>query len=310
MKKIVIALGGNAILEAGQEATYENQYNNVEKTSSLIASLVKEGYKLVINHGNGPQVGNLLLQNDLTEKTVPSLPLYILTAETQGFIGQMLQESLENKFMEEGIKKEIACLLTRVEVSKDDPAFLDPTKPVGRFYNEEEYKRIKEEKSWQIKKDSNRGYRRVVYSPKPISIVEKDTIKSLLDLDRLVIAGGGGGIPMVRENNRLKSIEAVIDKDLTSCKMAELIDADILMILTDVDHVFINYGKESEKKLTDVSVQKLEEYLHRGEFAKGSMLPKVEAALEFAKLGKVAYITSLDKAKEALEGRVGTRVSL
>lgn len=310
MKRIVVALGGNAILRAGQEASYENQYGNVEKTAGFLVDLVASGHELVIAHGNGPQVGNLVLQNELTSREIPGLPLYVLSAETQGFIGYMLEESLDKRLEEAGIDKDVITLLTRVEVSKDDPAFKDPTKPIGRFYTEEEYEAIKEEKDWTIKKDANRGYRRVVYSPRPVRILESKTIEELLGLGRLVIAGGGGGIPIVKTDQGYSGIEAVIDKDLTSAAMARDIGADILMILTDVDHACINFGSQDERALGQVTVAEMEAYIREGQFAKGSMLPKVQAAVEFAKTGREAYICSLEKAGQALDGNSGTKVVL
>jgi len=310
MKRIVIALGGNAILRAKEEGSFSNQYRNVEKTSKFLVDLVKEGYEIVIGHGNGPQVGNLVLQNEIAGGEVPAMPLHILTAETQGFIGYMLEETLTNQLLAENMEGEVATILTRVEVSKDDEAFKDPTKPIGRFYTFEEYEDLKDKKDWIIKKDANRGYRRVVYSPRPKKVLGVETIKKLLEAGRIVIASGGGGIPVVLENGSYKGVEAVIDKDFTSYKMAEGIGADVFMILTDVENVCINYARENEEKLTRVTVAQMEEYIEKGYFAKGSMLPKVEAAIEFARLGKEAYICSLEKAKEALEGNSGTRIVL
>ncbi len=310
MKRIVVALGGNAILSGNEEGNFLNQYRNVEKTSKFLVDLVKEGYELVIGHGNGPQVGNLVLQNEIASGEVPALPLHVLTAQTQGFIGYMLEETLMNQLLAEGMEEEVATVLTRVEVSKDDEAFKDPTKPIGRFYTFEEYEDLKDRQDWIIKKDANRGYRRVVYSPRPKKVLGVETIKKLLEEGRIVIASGGGGIPVVLEDGSYKGVEAVIDKDFTSYKMAEGIGADVFMILTDVENVCINYAREDEKKLTRVKVSEMEEYIEKGYFAKGSMLPKVEAAIEFAKLGKEAYICSLEMAKEALEGRSGTKIVL
>lgn len=310
MKKLVIALGGNAILSSREEATYINQYNNVEKTAKSLARFVKEGYKLVVAHGNGPQVGNLVLQNEIGDGQVPAMPLHVLTAQTQGFIGYMLEECLNNKLLDLGLNKEVTTVLTRIEVDREDEAFSDPTKPIGSFYTEEEARALSLEKEWIIKKDSNRGYRRVVYSPKPKDIVGIKTIEKLLDMGNLVIAAGGGGIPVYIENGQYKGVEAVIDKDFSTCKLAEKIDADIFMILTDVENVYLNYGEENQLRLEEVTVEQLEKYIEEGHFAKGSMLPKVEACINFAKLGKEAYICSLDNAKEALEGKSGTKISL
>lgn len=309
-KKIVIALGGNAILQAKQEATYEIQLENIRKSCEVIARLVQEGYQLVVSHGNGPQVGNLLRQNEEAEHVVPQMPLDVLNAQTQGFIGYMMEQSLLNELNKLGIEKQVVTLVTRVEVSVEDEGFKDPTKPIGAFYSEEEAKKLANEKGWLLKEDSNRGWRRVVPSPKPIKILESDTIKKLLSDGTIVIAGGGGGIPVVRENDgRYTGIEAVIDKDLSSYKIAEEIEADIFMILTDVDHVFVNYGKADQKALNKLTVKELEEYVEEGQFAKGSMGPKVNAALDFARTGGESYICSLDKADISLRGESGTIVS-
>lgn len=310
MKKIVVALGGNAILKQGEKASYDNQNNSVKQASVFLTELVKSGYQLVVSHGNGPQVGNLVLQNEIASSEIPEMPIYILTAETQGFIGYMLEENLNNRFLEENIDKDIVTILSRVEVSKDDEAFNNPVKPIGRFYSEEEYNSILRDEKFPIKQDSNRGYRRVVFSPKPVEVLNAKVIKNLMENGSVVIATGGGGIPVIVEKGRYRGIDAVIDKDLTSYKLAESIDADIFMILTDVENVFLNYGQENEEKLGEVTVSEMEKYIEDGHFSKGSMLPKVEAALEFAKLGKISYICSLNKAKEALDGSSGTKIVL
>lgn len=306
-KRIVVALGGNAILQPKQEPSYYTQLENVEKSCAVLAKLVEAGYEVVISHGNGPQVGNLLRQNEEAKDVVPQMPLDVLSAETQGFIGYMIQQSLVNELNKLGINKSVITLVTRVEVSKDDDRFKDPSKPIGTFYTEEEAKILSEEKGWLLKEDSNRGYRRVVPSPKPIKIVEADIIKKLLADDVIVIAGGGGGIPVALESNgNYKGIEAVIDKDLSSCKIAEEIGADIFMILTDVDNVYINYGKPDQKEIREIAIAELEKYVEEGHFAKGSMGPKVDAALAFAKTGRKSYICSLEQAANSLKGQSGT----
>lgn len=306
-KKIVIALGGNAILQAKQEATYEIQLENIRRSCEVIARLVKDGYQLVISHGNGPQVGNLLRQNEEAKDLVPQMPLDVLNAQTQGFIGYMMEQYLLNELNKLGIDKEVVTLVTRVEVSKEDEGFKDPSKPIGAFYTEEEAGELAKAKGWLLKEDSNRGWRRVVASPKPIKILEAETIKELVSKGTIVIAGGGGGIPVVREKDgSYTGIEAVIDKDLSSCKIAEEIEADIFMILTDVNHVFVNYGKPDQKALESLTVEELEAYVKEGQFAQGSMGPKVDAALEFARAGGKSYICSLDKADVSLKGEGGT----
>lgn len=310
-KKIVVALGGNAILQSKQKPDYETQLGNVKKSCVVLAKLIEEGYQLVISHGNGPQVGNLLRQNEESKDIVPQMPLDVLNAETQGFIGYMIQQSLLNELNKLGINRSVVNLLTRVEVDRDDERFQDPSKPIGAFYTEEEAIKLSKEKGWLLKEDSNRGYRRVVASPKPIKILESDTIKRLIADDIIVIAGGGGGIPVTLENDGSYSgIEAVIDKDLSSCKIAEEIKADILMILTDVDHAFINYGKSDQRELGEITISEIEKYVKEGQFAKGSMGPKVEAAIEFARTGGQSYICSLDQADNSLKGKSGTRISL
>lgn len=309
MKKIVVALGGNAILQPGQNGDYETQLANVEKSCKVLVKLIKDGYKLIITHGNGPQVGNLLRQNEEAKSIVPQMPLDVLTAETQGFIGYMIEQSLINQLRDLSIEKNVVNLLTRVEVSKDDEGFDNPSKPIGSFFTEEDAKFLMKEKGWNLKEDSNRGWRRVVASPNPISILEKDIIKNLVDNDTIVIACGGGGIPVVLENGIHVGVEAVIDKDRSGYRLAEEVDADIFMILTDVDNVYINYGKSDEKALRNVSIEDIEKYIEDGQFAKGSMGPKVEAALEFAKKGKASYITSLENADKALVGEIGTKIT-
>jgi len=306
-KKIVVALGGNAILQPKQEPNYMTQLENVKKSCKVLAKLVEEGYELVISHGNGPQVGNLLRQNEEAKEVVPQMPLDVLTAETQGFIGYMIEQSLLNELRKLNIHRPVVTLLTKVEVSKEDERFKDPSKPIGAFYTEEEAKDLTKEKGWLLKEDSNRGWRRVVPSPKPIRVLEADTIKRLVGDGVIVIAGGGGGIPVaLEEDGSYSGVEAVIDKDLSSCKIAQEIGADIFMILTDVDNAYINYGKENERALGKITIGELERYVEEGQFAKGSMGPKIEAALEFAKTGGKSHICSLLQADKSLKELSGT----
>lgn len=306
-KKVVIALGGNAILQPKQSPDYGTQLDNVKKSCKIIAKLVEKGYQLIISHGNGPQVGNLLRQNEEAKDVVPQMPLDILSAETQGFMGYMIEQELLNELNKLGIDKKVVTMVTRVEVSREDERFKDPSKPVGAFYTAEEAKKLAEEKGWLLKEDANRGWRRVVPSPKPIRILEAETINELVSKDIIVIAGGGGGIPVAREEDgSYTGVEAVIDKDLSSCKLAEETQADIFMILTDVEHAYINYGKPEQMVLKEITVLEAEKYIKEGQFAKGSMGPKVEAAMEFAKTGGKSYICSLDKADKSLKGESGT----
>lgn len=310
-KKVLVALGGNAILQAKEDATFENQMNNVITSCQFLAKLVQKGYQLVITHGNGPQVGNILRQNEEASKVVPPFPLDVCNAESQGFIAYMIQQALRNELQLSGIEKPVVSIVTRVEVSADDPDFSDPSKPVGVFYTEAEAQQLKADRGWVVKHDVNRGgWRRVVPSPKPLNIVEAASIGTLVDNGHIVISCGGGGIPVVRrQDGTYRGIEAVIDKDRSGYKLAEAIDADIFMILTDVDHVFVNYGTEEQRALTHVSVDELETYMAQGQFSPGSMGPKVEAAIAFAKTGHTAIICALDKADLALEGKSGTRVT-
>ena len=309
-KTIVVALGGNAILQPGQEGTYENQLNNVRKSTKFLAKLVKDGYKLVITHGNGPQVGNILRQNEEAADVVPPLPLDVLSGQSQGFIGYMMVHSLINELNTLQINTPVVNLLTRVEVSRDDKDFNDPSKPIGTFYTLEESQAMVAEKGWNMKEDSNRGYRRVVPSPEPLKIHESAAIKSLTEQGNIVVACGGGGIPVVtNEDGTVEGVEAVIDKDRSSFKLAQEMEADVFMILTDVDNVYVNYGTPDQKALGKISVEEMEGYVAEGQFSAGSMGPKVEATLEFAKGTGTAIICSLEQVDKALRGESGTIIS-
>src|SRR5699024_2378614 len=281
-KTIVVALGGNAILQPKQARTYENQLDNVRKSSKFLAKLIKDGYKLVVTHGNGPQVGNILRQNEEAEDVVPPMPLDVLNGESQGFIGYMMIQCLQNELEALGLNTPVASLVTRVEVSRSDADFHDPSKPIGPFYTKNEAKMLMDERSWNMKEDSNRGWRRVVPSPRPINILEADAVRKLTDEGYVVVASGGGGIPVVKTGNRHhEGIEAVIDKDRSGYKLAEEVNADMFMILTDVEHVFVNFGTPEQKALKNVTIRELEDYMKDGQFSKGSMAPKVESALGF-----------------------------
>lgn len=309
-KKIVVALGGNAILQAGQEGTFENQYNNVKKSTKFLAKLIQEGHKLVITHGNGPQVGNILLQNEEAKDVVPPLPLDVLSGESQGFIGYMMVQALENELKTLGVDAPVVNLLTRVEVSKDDPDFKEPSKPIGPFYSKEEADQLAAEKGWTVVEDSNRGYRRVVPSPEPLKIHEAQTIKDLAEAGSIVVACGGGGIPvMTTQAGGVEGIEAVIDKDRSGYKLAEEVNADVFMILTDVDNVFVNFGTPDQKALEQITVNEMETYVEEGQFSKGSMGPKVEAALNFARKTGTSIICSLEQVDKAINGKSGTIIS-
>lgn len=304
-KRVVVALGGNAILQPKQAGTAENQFRAVQETCAQLADMIKEGYQVVITHGNGPQVGNILLQNDEAKHVVPPFPLDVCGAQTQGFIGYMIQQSMGNLLPEQPV----ATLVTQVQVSADDPGFQNPTKPIGPFYNQEDAEKMRAEKGWAVVEDSGRGWRRVVASPNPTAIVEKDAIAALIEKGFLVIASGGGGIPVVRTaEGKLQGVEAVIDKDLAGQRLAADVKADVLLILTDVEAVAINFGKPEQQNLGEVTVAQIREYQKEGHFKAGSMGPKVEAACRFVEAGgERAIIASLNNVSLALAGKSGTQ---
>ncbi|WP_416135963.1 carbamate kinase [Enterococcus casseliflavus] len=308
-KRVVIALGGNAILKPNQPATVETQLANIQLSAEQIAKIEKLDHQIVVTHGNGPQVGNILRQNEEAKEVVPPFPLDVCNAESQGFIGYLMEQSIKNKIEQEELTSNVVTLLTQVEVAADDPAFEKPTKPIGLFYSEEEAKTMAEEKHWVMEEDAGRGYRRVVPSPQPVTIHGVESMVHLLNQNTIVIAGGGGGIPVVKQAEGLKGIEAVIDKDRTGKKLAEQVDADVFMMLTDVNNVYINYGTPEQEKLTGLSVNEAQAYFDAGHFAEGSMGPKMEAAIAFAKQGKTAIICSLEEADLALLGEAGTRIA-
>ncbi|MDO0917972.1 MULTISPECIES: carbamate kinase [unclassified Enterococcus] len=308
-KRVVIALGGNAILKPNQPATVETQLANIQLSAEQIAKIEKLDHQIVVTHGNGPQVGNILRQNEEAKEVVPPFPLDVCNAESQGFIGYLMEQSIKNKIEQEELASNVVTLLTQVEVAADDPAFEKPTKPIGLFYSEEEAKKMAEEKHWVMEEDAGRGYRRVVPSPQPVTIHGVESMVHLLNQNTIVIAGGGGGIPVVKQAEGLKGIEAVIDKDRTGKKLAEQVDADVFMMLTDVNNVYINYGTPEQEKLTGLSVSEAQAYFDAGHFAEGSMGPKMEAAIAFAKQGKTAIICSLEEADLALLGEAGTRIA-
>lgn len=311
-QKVVLALGGNAILQPKQEPTYENQYENVYSAATSMVDLIKAGHEIIVTHGNGPQVGLIIAQNEAAKADIKPMPVFVSSAESQGMIGFMLEQALKNKLKEEDIDKNVVSLLTMTEVDKDDEAFQNPTKPIGVFFTEEEAKRMEEELGYDMKEDAGRGYRRVVPSPEPKLIHGVEEIKTLSE-QSIVISSGGGGIPVWRdEDGVIHGVDAVIDKDRSALKLALQSDADKLMILTDVPNALINYGTENETKLERVTVEEMERYIEEGHFASGSMLPKVEAAIGFAKSGegKESIICSLSDAVKALAGEAGTHITL
>jgi carbamate kinase len=309
-KLIVIALGGNALLRRGQKGTFEEQYDNVKQTVTKIADLIERGYKIVMTHGNGPQVGATLLRHEAAKSIVPAFPLDACGAETQGFIGYMIQQALRNELKSRGIDKYVVTIITRVIVDKHDLAFQNPTKPIGPFYSKEEAAKVKEQKpELVIKEDAGRGYRRVVPSPDPKIIAERSAIRALVDTGFVVVACGGGGIPIIEENGHAVGVEAVIDKDLGAQRLATLIGANVLVILTDVDGAYVNYGTPKQELIKEASSGKLKNYLREGQFKEGSMAPKVEAAIRFVESGgERAIIAALGNLTEALDAKTGTQV--
>ena len=308
-KTIVIALGGNAILQPKQQGTAEQQMENVRKTCLQIAQMIEMGHSIILTHGNGPQVGNILIQNNSASAIVPAMPLYICGAESQGLIGYMMQQQLGNILREKGIEKPIATIVSQMVVDKDDPAFKNPSKPVGPFYGEDHARDAMEEKGENWIEDSGRGWRKVVPSPRPKRLVEINAVKQLLDSGCVVIANGGGGIPVVEDEGKLIGIEAVIDKDFGGKRLAVELEADIFMILTDVSKVYKNYGKTDQEALDRIGTEEVKRLQREGHFKKGSMGPKVEACMLFVEGGgEKAIITSLDTAIEALNGQAGTTI--
>ena len=309
-KRIVIALGGNAL---GNTAT--EQLALVSNTAKAIVDLIAEGNEVVIAHGNGPQVGmiNLGLSTAAEAGAIKAdMPFPECGAMSEGYIGYHLQQAIGNELTARGIRKPVATIVTQTVVSEDDPAFQNPTKPVGAFYDKETADRIAAEKGYTMVEDAGRGYRQVVPSPKPFDIVEAESIKALFNAGHVVIAVGGGGIPVVRKEGKVYGTPAVIDKDFGSELLAELLDADVLVILTAVEKVAINFNKPDQKGLDDLTPAQAKVYMDENQFAKGSMLPKVQAAVKFAesKAGRTALITLLEKAKDGIEGKTGTRVHL
>ncbi|PWE87629.1 carbamate kinase [Eubacterium ramulus] len=308
-KRIVIALGGNALGKNLPE-----QYLAVQETSRAIADLIEAGNEVIISHGNGPQVGminNAMAAYSKTEPSHPAItPLSVCVAMSQAYIGYDLQNALKEELLNRGIKKNVATVITQVRVDENDPAFEHPTKPIGQFMTKEEADAAVASSGIQVMEDAGRGYRRVVASPKPAEIIEIDTVKDLLNAGEIVIASGGGGIPVIRQGNHLKGVGAVIDKDFASCLLAQQLNADFLIILTAVEKVALRFGTPEETWLDDITVDEAKQYMEEGHFAPGSMLPKVQAGVEFAEsgVGRTALITLLQKAKDGVNGATGTRI--
>lgn len=308
---IVVALGGNALQKQG-EASSKAQQKVARETVRQILPLIQSGHKVSIVHGNGPQVGNIVLHEEaINTPDVPSLPLDDCGSMSQGLIGFWLQQAFHDAFRQEGMNNKAVSVITQTIVDQNDPAFSNPTKPIGPFYSEEEAKRVSEERGYVVKEDAGRGWRRVVPSPKPQEIVEAPVIKTLIDAGVTVISTGGGGIPVLQaEDGSLSGTEAVIDKDFGAALLANMLNADTLLIVTSVDAAKVNFNQPDETSLGEVSMEELQGYIDAGQFAAGSMLPKTQAALKFLAGGanRTAIITSLEKTAEAINGNAGTRI--
>src|SRR5213596_444794 len=311
MTKLVVAIGGNALQPAGETADAGAQRRRIEATASLLADVVGAGHDLVLTHGNGPQVGNILLQNEETRHLVPPMPLDVCGAESQALIGYLLAQALRNEFAHRKIDRDVASIVTQVLVHADDPAFANPTKPIGPYYAREDEILVKKAKGWKMVYDQRGGWRRVVPSPRPVEVIEKDIIRALVGDGggRVVIAAGGGGIPVIRKDGKLVGVEAVIDKDLAAAVLAKAIGWKHLVIATDVPQVALDFGKPNQRFLDRLTASEARKYLAQGEFPPGSMGPKIEAVVEFLEAGgEHAVITDLEHLGPAVEGKAGTRI--
>jgi len=308
-KKAVIALGGNALIKKNQEGTIYEQFANTREICKFMVKIIKDGWDVVITHGNGPQVGAILLQNDLAKDVTPPMPLGICVAESEGLIGYMVQQCLDNALKKAKINRPVVALITQVLVDEDDPSFKEPTKPIGPYYENRYVDELRDE-GYKIKKFEN-GWRIVAPSPDPKSIVEGEIIKKMLEDDIVVIASGGGGMPVIEKKGwGLDGLEAVIDKDLASERLAEQIDAELLLILTNVEKVFLNFGKPDQKPLDNVKLNYIKKYYKEGHFPEGSMGPKILAAIRFLEsAGKKVIISHVDKGWEAFKRETGTQIT-
>lgn len=311
-RRFVIALGGNAILPVGLEGTFDQQMNITRETMDTVAMLAGQGHEIVMTHGNGPVVGNIVLRCDAGQALhgIPAMPMFVCGADSQGGLGFMLQQALQNSLKAAGMKQPVASVVTQVRVDPEDPAFSNPTKPIGPFYDEDQAREVCAETGWTVVKDAGRGWRRVVPSPKPIEVMEYEAIKALADAGVLVIAVGGGGVPVIfNELGELEGVDAVIDKDRASDLLGRLIGADVLVIITQVDKVFVRFGQPDQEALDVLTVDQASQMLANGEFPVGSMGPKIESAISFlAGGGREVIITSPKEFLNSIEGNAGTRI--
>ncbi len=308
--KVVVAIGGNAITREFEEGNITQQFANTRRSLVGVVDLIEQGYRVLLTHGNGPQVGNALIRVEETRHLVPPLPLGVIVADLQGGMGYMIQQSLENKLHKRGVEREVVTIVTQVIVDKDDPSILNPTKFVGPFIPAEKVEQLRRQRGWTIKEDPGRGWRRVVPSPLPRRIVEAATVRELCERGTVVIAAGGGGIPVyVEEDGTYEGVDGVVDKDRTAAILGRDVGADELFILTAVEKVALNYRQDNEVLLDRMTVSEATRYLEEGHFPKGSMGPKIEAAIQFLKSGgKQAIITSIDRLTDAVKGTTGTRI--
>jgi carbamate kinase len=305
----VVAIGGNSLIKDKNHQTVPDQFDATRETCTHIASMIEKGWKVVITHGNGPQVGFILLRSELASNVLHTVPLDSCGADTQGAIGYMIQQCLYNEFKQRGIKTSIVSVVTQTLVEKNDPAFQNPTKPIGPFYDREKAEKYRKERGWDVMEDAGRGWRRVVPSPIPIKIIEQDVIKALVNKGIIVVAVGGGGIPVIEQDGRLKGAEAVIDKDYASALLAIGIKADLFLISTAVEKVALNFGKPNQKSLDRMTLAEAKKYLEQGHFPSGSMGPKIEAIISYLEHGgKEALITNPETLERALREETGTRI--
>ena len=307
---VLVAMGGHAFMQRGEKGDIHDHERNAAEICGSLMTLVERNYNLVVTHGNGPQVGNLLLQNELTKDSVPSMPLDVLVANTEGFLGYVLQQALLNHLRRRDIKRYVVTMITQVLVERDDPAFQNPSKPIGPFLTKEQAEERRERLGWNILEDAGRGWRRLVASPRPVRVVQRHMIHDSASAGHIVVACGGGGIPIVRGENRdYEGIEAVIDKDLTSSVLAAEIGAELLIILTDVPQVYVHYGKPEQRALGAVTLKEIEALQAEGHFGTGSMGPKVEAAIEFVESGgEAAIITNAASLEKTMKRKAGTTI--